>query len=100
MTFYVPIGWTNIDNKKKYIIFNIMDEINKYTTSDLYLGAYLKLKGYKMLVEKDKNKSNFNFDRTDNLQTEVSNYLSGDGECDPLSYTNSIKNLKNLIYNL
>ena len=77
-----------------------MEDNVKYTTSDLYLGAYLKLKGYKMLVEKDRNKANFNFEKTDELQEEVSSYLSGDANCDPLSYTNSIKNLKNLIYNL
>ena len=77
-----------------------MEDNVRYTTSDLYLGAYLKLKGYKMLVEKERNKANFNFEKSDELQTEVSNYLSGDASCDPLSYTNSIKNLKNLIYNL
>lgn len=77
-----------------------MEEINRYVTSDLYLGAYLKLKGYKMLVEKEKNKASFFFDKTNDLQEDVNNYLNGEGECDPLSYTNSIKNLKNLIYNL
>ena len=77
-----------------------MEETNRYTTSDLYLGAYLKLKGYKMLVEKERNKASFFFDKTNDLQEDVNNYLNGEGKCDPLSYTNSIKNLKNLIYNL
>ncbi len=77
-----------------------MEGTNKYITSDLYLGAYLKLKGYKMVVEKERSKANFNFDISDELYKEVSTYLSGDATCDPLSYTNSIKNLKNLIYNL
>lgn len=77
-----------------------MEERNRYITSDLYLGAYLRLKGYKMMVEKDKSKANFNFDISDDLYKDVSTYLSGDATCDPLSYTNSIKNLKNLIYNL
>ncbi len=77
-----------------------MEGTTKYITSDLYLGAYLKLKGYRMSVEKDRNKANFNFDITDELYQEVTNYLSGDANCDALSYTNSIKNLKNLIYNL
>lgn len=77
-----------------------MEETNRYTTSDLYLGAYLKLKGYKMLVEKERNKASFFFDKTNELQEDVNNYLNGEGTCDPLSYTNSIKNLKNLIYNL
>lgn len=77
-----------------------MEEINRYVTSDLYLGAYLKLKGYKMLVEKERNKASFFFDKTNELQEDVNHYLNGEGTCDPLSYTNSIKNLKNLIYNL
>lgn len=77
-----------------------MEQNSKYITSDLYLGAYLKLKGYKMIVEKDKNKANFNFEKCDELYEDVSKYLSGDASCDPLLYTNSIKNLKNLIYNL
>jgi hypothetical protein len=29
-----------------------MEQEEKYITSDLYLGAYLKLKGFKMIVEK------------------------------------------------
>lgn len=77
-----------------------MEETNRYTTSDLYLGAYLKLRGYKMLVEKERNKASFFFDKTNELQEDVNHYLNGEGTCDPLSYTNSIKNLKNLIYNL
>jgi hypothetical protein len=77
-----------------------MEGTKKYMTSDLYLGAYLKLRGYKMLVEKEKSKANFNFETSDELYKDVSSYLSGDATCDPLSYTNSIKNLKNLIYNL
>jgi hypothetical protein len=77
-----------------------MEKNTKYVTSDLYLGSYLKLKGYKMLVEKDRNKANFIFENDEFLYEDVSNYLNGNAKCDPLSYTNSIKNLKNLIYNL
>jgi hypothetical protein len=78
----------------------MMDQEEKYTTSDLYLGAYLKLKGYKMTVEKSKNKAIFVFEKTEGLQEEVNNYLNESGSCEPLLYTNSIKNLKNLLYNL
>jgi|TARA_R110000868_G_scaffold190889_1_gene435010 hypothetical protein len=77
-----------------------MENVEKYTTSDLYLGAYLKLKGFKMSLEKLNNKSGFVFDKTKELQTEVNNYLNEMGSCDPLLYTNSIKNLKNLLYHL
>jgi hypothetical protein len=77
-----------------------MEENKTYTTSDLYLTAFLKLKGYKFLVEKNKNKAVFVFDRTDGLITLVGQYLTQDTTCCPLSYSNAIKNLKNLIYNL
>lgn len=77
-----------------------MEQETKYKTSDLYLAAYIKLKGVKMEVEKNKNKGVFIFDRTEDVMTHVSDYLSESGECSPLLYTNSIKNLKNLLYNL
>jgi hypothetical protein len=77
-----------------------MEQGEKYTTSDLYLGAYLKLKGYKMTVEKNKNKAIFVFEKIEGLQDEINNYLNESGSCEPLLYTNSIKNLKNLLYNL
>lgn len=77
-----------------------MENVEKYTTSDLYLGAYLKLKGFKMSVEKLTNRSGFVFDKTKELQIEVNNYLNELGSCEPLLYTNSIKNLKNLLYHL
>jgi hypothetical protein len=78
----------------------MMSEEEKYTTSDLYLGAYLKLKGYKMTVEKNRNKAVFVFEKNEGLQKEVNNYLNESGSCEPLLFTNSIKNLKNLLYNL
>jgi hypothetical protein len=77
-----------------------MEQEEKYTTSDLYLGAYLKLKGFKIIVEKQRNKAIFVFEKTEELQQEVNNYLNESGSCEPLLYTNSIKNLKNLLYNL
>jgi hypothetical protein len=77
-----------------------MEQEKKYSTSDLYLAAYLKLRGNKMTVEKNRNKVSFCFERTDELLVNINDYLSEGGSCEPLLYTNSIKNLKNLIYNL
>ena len=77
-----------------------MEQETKYSTSDLYLAAYLKLKGNKMTVEKNRNKVSFCFEKNDNLLLDINEYLSEVGSCEPLLYTNSIKNLKNLIYNL
>lgn len=77
-----------------------MGEIKIYKTSDLYLAAFLKLKGQKLSVEKNKGKAIFSFGEDDELLKLVNEYLTEEGTCNPLSYTNSIKNLKNLIYNL
>ena len=77
-----------------------MNQSNNYVTSDLYLSAYLKVKGNKYTVEKNKSKSNFVFTETPELLSYVNEYLTENGSCEPLAYTNAIKNLKNLLYNL
>jgi len=77
-----------------------MSEIKIYKTTDLYLAAFLKLKGQKLSVEKNKGKAIFSFEENGVLTKLVNDYLTEEGTCNPLSYTNSIKNLKNLIYNL
>jgi hypothetical protein len=77
-----------------------MEQETNYKTSDLYLAAFLKLKGFKMSVEKNRNKAIFIFEKTDELVVLVNDYLNEGGSCQPLLYTNSIKNLKNLLYNL
>ena len=76
---------------------NISD--NNYSTSDLYLTAYLKVKGFKFTVDKAKAKSIFIFDNSPELLTNVNEYLSENGSCEPLAFTNAIKNLKNYLYN-
>jgi len=73
---------------------------NSYTTNDLYLAAFLKVNGYKLKIEKIKSKSSFIFESDEKLLKLVNDYLTEEGNCNPLTYTNSIKNLKNLIYNL
>tara|TARA_Y100000389_G_scaffold149997_1_gene149449 strand:- start:1013 stop:1246 length:234 start_codon:yes stop_codon:yes gene_type:complete len=77
-----------------------MSEVKIYNTSDLYLSAFLKLKGQKFSVEKDRNKVIFKFNESEELNKYVTEYLTESGSCEPLLYTNSIKNLKNLIYNI
>jgi hypothetical protein len=76
-----------------------MSEIIAYVTSDLYLTAYLKTMGYKLKVEKVKTKSNFIFESSPELLSHVDEYLTEMGSCEPLAYTNAIKNIKNLLYN-
>jgi hypothetical protein len=70
-----------------------------YLTSDLYLTAYLKVKGHKCIVEKNKTKSTFIFTSAPDLLSHVDEYLTETGSCEPLAYTNAIKNLKNLLFN-
>jgi hypothetical protein len=77
-----------------------MDLEKKYITSDLYLTAYLKVKGFKFSVEKIKSKASFVFIQTPELTSVVSEFLTEAGSCEPLKYANSIKNIKNLLYNL
>jgi hypothetical protein len=74
-----------------------MDE--KYITTDLYLAAYLKVKNFKFKVDKMRTKSNFIFERTEELTNCVEEYLTESGSCNPLAYANAIKNIKNLLYN-
>ena len=73
--------------------------IETYVTSDLYLSAFLKTKGYKYVVEKLKSKSNFIFELSPELLNYVNDYLTEKGSCDPLAFTNAIKNIKNLLHN-
>jgi len=77
-----------------------MEKTKNYKTTDLYLAAFLKLNDQKLRVEKVKGKTNFIFTSNDELLVLVNLYLTEEGSCTPLTYTNSIKNLKNLIYNI
>jgi hypothetical protein len=76
-----------------------MNMDNQYVTSDLYLTAYLKIKGFVFKVEERKNKFSFIFESTPELLSNVDEYLSEMGNCKPLVYTNAIKNLKNYLHN-
>lgn len=70
-----------------------------YTTSDLYLTAYLKVKGFTFKVEENRSKFSFIFESSPEILSHVDEYLSETGNCKPLAYTNAIKNLKNYLHN-
>jgi len=76
-----------------------MEENKKYKTSDLYLTAFLKIKNFKYEVEQINKKFTFIFDENERLINDVNDYLTENATCDPLVYANSIKNLKNFLYN-
>ena len=61
--------------------------INKFNT-----------KGFKFQFEKS-TKSVFKFEETAELTKNVDEYLNSEAICDPLLFTNSIKNIKSLLYN-
>ena len=73
--------------------------LDLYTTTDLYLSAYLLVKGHKFTFEKKVKKAFFSFQTTPDLDLHVNDYLLGSGTVTPLAYANAIKNLKNLLFN-
>lgn len=77
----------------------IKQEENYHSISDLYLAAYLKTKGQKFTLSKKNNKFLFLFEETESLINLINEYLNEDGVCEPLAYTNTIKNIKTLIHN-
>lgn len=76
-----------------------MEETTNYITSDLYLTAFLKTKGHNFKIDRVRSKYNFTFVITDGLFADVNSYLSGNSTCEALTFTNSIKNLKNYLHN-
>lgn len=60
---------------------------NQYVTSDLYLTAYLKIKGFNFKVEEKKSKFSFIFESNPDLLSNVDEYLSEMGNCKPLVFT-------------
>jgi hypothetical protein len=77
-----------------------MDNEKMYVTADLYLTAYLKIKGFKYKMVKEKNKFKFTFDETEDLTMYVDEYLTESGSIEPLAYANAIKNIKNYIHSV
>jgi len=74
-------------------------DVKTYESTDLYLSAYLILKGEKFEFKKLGRKTIFTFQSSDHLNLHVNEYLTGRGSCEPLAFTNAIKNLKNLLFN-
>ena len=70
-----------------------------FKTTDLYLTSFLKMNGFKFNITKTNKVITFSFEETEKLKELINDYLTGNGTCEPLLFTNSIKNLKNLIYN-
>ena len=64
--------------------------------TDLYLVAFLQVKGYKMSKsEKKDRKTTFYFD--DAVNDEITKYFAHQSLVDPLAFTESLRSLKNFV---
>ena len=78
----------------------ISNEDNLYLTSDLALAAFLALSyPLKQIKKTNNDKALFCFKKNKNLGNKVKEYLCSSSLVEPQSYFNSIKAMKNLIYN-
>jgi hypothetical protein len=72
-----------------------------YSTQDFYLSAFLVAKDYPVVAyDRQRNITQFQFEKTSELLLLVQEYFSGKGIINPVRYGNSIKNLKSLIYSI
>ena len=73
---------------------------NTYTTTDFYLSAFLKARGFKLMTtETEGRRTIFIFeDRSDRRQLVLEFY--NDGKVEVNAFKNAIQDLKAIIYNL
>ena len=70
-----------------------------YATNDLYLTAYLVARGSKLdSFCRDNGRTTFRLNENDSLEEMIRDYYADCGLVSGLRLTNSIKNLKNLLY--
>lgn len=75
--------------------------MDQYRTSDLFLASYLFAKehGIEGIDDGNKQRKEFIFNNTEQLQLDKSSYWDGSAKISPLKLFNAMKNLKNMIYN-
>jgi hypothetical protein len=72
-----------------------------YSTQDFYLSALLVTKGHPVVdYERQRNITQFQFEKTSELLTLVQEYFSDRVTVSPVRYGNAIKNLKSLIHSI
>ncbi len=70
-----------------------------YVTNDLYLTAYLVARGSKLeSFSRDNGRTTFQLNENGSLDEMIRDYYADCGLVSGLRLTNSIKNLKNLLY--
>ena len=82
------------------IIRAMVRTINTYRTSDLYLSAFLKAKGMKLIDTcRDGNKIAFIFDDRDDRKELIQEFFN-DGSVSITAFKNAIQDLKTMVFNV
>ncbi|MBA7491098.1 hypothetical protein ES702_01643 [subsurface metagenome] len=77
-----------------------MDDQKTYGTVDLYLGAYLRARGIKLLdLDRSGRRVTFIFEDSDKTRKLVKNFYD-DGEVKINDYKSALKDLKSMTYNM
>ncbi len=80
-------------------IFNMIDE-GIYKTTDLYLSAYLNMLKKQIVKLERKNIKRCEFTFLNVSQTEVDDYFQMHDVTSALSYANSLKDVKSMMYSI
>lgn len=73
--------------------------IDKYSSQDFYLTAFLVASGHPVLsYDRQRGVTLFQFERTSELSTLVREYYADHATVSPIRYGNSLKNLKSIIH--
>jgi len=73
--------------------------MNAYESKDFYLSAYLLTLGNKIIKHwRDKGTTTFVFEDSKELQKAITLYYTMQASVEPISYGNSVKTLKSIIY--
>lgn len=76
------------------------DQEKSYGTVDLYLGAYLRARGVKLLdLDRSGRRVTFIFEDSDKTRKLVKNFYD-DGEVKINDYKSALKDLKSMTYNM
>ena len=77
-----------------------MDDQKTYGTVDLYLGAYLRAQGIKLVdLDRSGRRVTFIFEDSDKTRKLVKNFYD-DGEVKINDYKSALKDLKSMTYNM
>lgn len=81
-------------------MISLMKE-NYYSTSDLSLAAYLRVKGFHLIGIKriSYNKASFEFEESRDLSDQVLRFINGNCSVSPLTYWDTVKSLKAMVNN-